>query len=115
MRSSIATDWSAKESGTAVQEIFPGAGGGQLFVRVLRQLNLCQSRYSPHIAHSRKSRTLDIDGRRHPQVIRCPHEVIAVHIAAGCALATGRCGQFAFVHIDAGICRGELLARDPSK
>ena len=32
----------AKESGAAVQGFFPGAGGGQLFARVLRQLNLCQ-------------------------------------------------------------------------
>ena len=43
----------------------------------------------------------DSDGRQHPQVILCPHEVVAVHMAAGYALATGR-GQAVFVHVDAG-------------
>jgi acetolactate synthase I/II/III large subunit len=43
----------------------------------------------------------DSEGRRHPQVILCPHEVVAVHMAAGYALATGR-GQAVFVHVDAG-------------
>ena len=32
----------------------------------------------------------DSEGRRHPEVILCPHEVVAVHIAAGYAFATGR-------------------------
>lgn len=40
-------------------------------------------------------------GRSHPEVILCPHEVVAVHMAAGYALATGR-GQAVFVHVDAG-------------
>jgi acetolactate synthase I/II/III large subunit len=43
----------------------------------------------------------DSEGRRRPQVILCPHEVVAVHMAAGYALATGR-GQAVFVHVDAG-------------
>ncbi|UTD25784.1 thiamine pyrophosphate-requiring protein [Bradyrhizobium sp. WD16] len=43
----------------------------------------------------------DSEGRSHPQVILCPHEVVAVHMAAGYALATGR-GQAVFVHVDAG-------------
>ncbi|MDA9508336.1 acetolactate synthase [Bradyrhizobium sp. CCBAU 11386] len=43
----------------------------------------------------------DSEGRRHPEVILCPHEVVAVHMAAGYALATGR-GQAVFVHVDAG-------------
>jgi len=43
----------------------------------------------------------DSEGRRHPQVILCPHEVVAVHMAAGYAMATGR-GQAVFVHVDAG-------------
>jgi acetolactate synthase-1/2/3 large subunit len=32
----------------------------------------------------------DGEGRRHPQVILCPHEVVAAHMAAGYVLATGR-------------------------
>lgn len=40
-------------------------------------------------------------GRKHPQVILCPHEIVAVHMAGGYALATGK-GQAVFVHVDAG-------------
>jgi acetolactate synthase I/II/III large subunit len=43
----------------------------------------------------------DKGGRRHPDVILCPHEVVAVHMAGGYALATGRC-QAVLVHVDAG-------------
>ncbi|CCE08119.1 putative acetolactate synthase [Bradyrhizobium sp. STM 3843] len=43
----------------------------------------------------------DSEGRRHPEVILCPHEVVAVHMAAGYAIATGR-GQAVLVHVDAG-------------
>jgi acetolactate synthase-1/2/3 large subunit len=34
-------------------------------------------------------------------MILCPHEIVAVHMAGGYALATGR-GQAVFVHVDAG-------------
>jgi acetolactate synthase I/II/III large subunit len=43
----------------------------------------------------------DKDGRKHPEMILCPHEVVAVHMAGGYALATGR-AQAVFVHVDAG-------------
>jgi acetolactate synthase-1/2/3 large subunit len=43
----------------------------------------------------------DKDGRKHPDMILCPHEVVAVHMAGGYALATGRC-QAVLVHVDAG-------------
>jgi acetolactate synthase-1/2/3 large subunit len=43
----------------------------------------------------------DKEGRKHPEVILCPHEIVAVHMAGGYALATGR-GQAVFVHVDAG-------------
>ena len=43
----------------------------------------------------------DREGRKHPEVILCPHEVVAVHMAAGYALSTGR-AQAVFVHVDAG-------------
>src|SRR5258705_4836785 len=32
----------------------------------------------------------DQEGRKHPEMILCPHEVVAVHMAGGYALATGR-------------------------
>jgi acetolactate synthase-1/2/3 large subunit len=41
------------------------------------------------------------EGRKHPEVILCPHEVVAVHMAGGYALATGKC-QAVLVHVDAG-------------
>lgn len=41
------------------------------------------------------------EGRKHPHVVLCPHENTAVHMAAGCAIATGR-GQGVMVHVDAG-------------
>jgi acetolactate synthase I/II/III large subunit len=43
----------------------------------------------------------DKEGRKHPEIILCPHEIVAVHMAGGYALATGRC-QAVFVHVDAG-------------
>jgi acetolactate synthase-1/2/3 large subunit len=43
----------------------------------------------------------DKAGRKRPEMILCPHEVVAVHMAGGYALATGRC-QAVFVHVDAG-------------
>src|SRR5260370_18274597 len=43
----------------------------------------------------------DKQGRKHPEVILCPHEVVAVHMAGGYALATGR-SQAVLVHVDAG-------------
>jgi acetolactate synthase-1/2/3 large subunit len=43
----------------------------------------------------------DLEGRKHPEIILCPHEVVAVHMAGGYALATGR-GQAVLVHVDAG-------------
>jgi acetolactate synthase I/II/III large subunit len=41
------------------------------------------------------------EGRKHPEIILCPHEIVAVHMAGGYAHATGK-GQAVFVHVDAG-------------
>lgn len=40
-------------------------------------------------------------GRAHPQVVLCPHENVAIHMAAGYAMQTGE-GQVVMVHVDAG-------------
>ena len=40
-------------------------------------------------------------GRPHPQVIPCPHENVAIHMAGAYAALTGR-GQAVLVHVDAG-------------
>jgi acetolactate synthase-1/2/3 large subunit len=41
------------------------------------------------------------EGRKLPEVILCPHENVAIHMAAGYAAMTGR-GQAVMVHVDAG-------------
>jgi acetolactate synthase-1/2/3 large subunit len=43
----------------------------------------------------------DAAGRAHPQVVLCPHENVAMHMAGGYAAMTGR-GQAVLVHVDAG-------------
>src|SRR5271156_5740225 len=43
----------------------------------------------------------DSEGRKHPEMVLCPHEIVAVHMAGGYALATGKC-QAVLVHVDAG-------------
>jgi acetolactate synthase-1/2/3 large subunit len=53
----------------------------------------------------------DNEGRRHPEVILCPHEVVAVHMAAGYAMATGR-GQAVFVHVDAGTANASMAIQN---
>src|SRR5947207_4456389 len=40
-------------------------------------------------------------GRQQPEIILCPHEIVAVHMAGGYALVTGK-GQAVLVHVDAG-------------
>src|SRR5258706_11009959 len=41
------------------------------------------------------------DGKRYPPTVLCPHENVAVHMAAGYTLVTGR-GQAILVHVDVG-------------
>jgi len=54
-----------------------------------------------HVSLIEEMARWDSEGRKHPQMILCPHEVVAVHMAGGYALATGR-AQAVFVHVDAG-------------
>jgi acetolactate synthase I/II/III large subunit len=54
-----------------------------------------------HVSLIEEMARWDKEGRKHPEMILCPHEVVAVHMAGGYALATGR-GQAALVHVDAG-------------
>jgi acetolactate synthase-1/2/3 large subunit len=41
------------------------------------------------------------EDRKYPEVVLCPHENVAIHMAAGYAAMTGR-GQAVMVHVDAG-------------
>jgi acetolactate synthase-1/2/3 large subunit len=54
-----------------------------------------------HVSLIEEMARWDKEGREHPEMILCPHEVVAVHMAGGYALATGR-AQAVLVHVDAG-------------
>src|SRR5450759_1581249 len=54
-----------------------------------------------HVSLIEEMARWDSQGLKHPEMILCPHEVVAVHMAGGYALATGR-GQAVLVHVDAG-------------
>jgi acetolactate synthase I/II/III large subunit len=54
-----------------------------------------------HVSLIEEMARWDKAGRRHPEVMLCPHEVVAVHMAGGYALTTGR-AQAVLVHVDAG-------------
>src|SRR5258707_12298210 len=54
-----------------------------------------------HVSLIEQMARWDKEGRKHPGMILCPHEVVAVHMAGGYALATGR-AQAVLVHVDAG-------------
>jgi acetolactate synthase-1/2/3 large subunit len=54
-----------------------------------------------HVSLIEEMARWDREGRKHPEVILCPHEIVAVHMAGGYALATGR-AQAVLVHVDAG-------------
>ena len=43
-----------------------------------------------HVSLIEEMARWDREGRKHPEMILCPHEVVAVHMAGGYALATGR-------------------------
>jgi acetolactate synthase-1/2/3 large subunit len=54
-----------------------------------------------HVSLIEEMARWDKEGRKYPEMILCPHEVVAVHMAGGYALATGR-AQAVVVHVDAG-------------
>jgi len=54
------------------------------------------------------------DGRKAPATILCPHEITAVHMAAGYTIATGR-GQGVVVHVDAGTANSAMALHNLSR
>jgi len=50
-------------------------------------------------------------GRAFPKTILCPHENVAVHMAGGYAVATGR-GQGVMVHVDAGTANAAMATHN---
>lgn len=51
------------------------------------------------------------EGRRLPQVVLCPHENVAMHMAMGHAMASGR-GQAVLVHVDSGTANAAMAAHN---
>ncbi|SDR32804.1 acetolactate synthase-1/2/3 large subunit [Rhizobiales bacterium GAS191] len=64
-----------------------------------------------HVSIIEEMARWDQEGRPHPQVILCPHETVAVHMAGGYALATGR-GQAVLVHVDAGTANAAMAMQN---
>jgi acetolactate synthase I/II/III large subunit len=54
-----------------------------------------------HVSLIEEMARWDGEGRKRPEMILCPHEVVAVHMSGGYALATGK-SQAVLVHVDAG-------------
>jgi acetolactate synthase I/II/III large subunit len=64
-----------------------------------------------HVSLIEEMARWDKEGRKHPEMILCPHEVVAVHMAGGYALATGR-GQAVLVHVDAGTANAAMAIQN---
>jgi acetolactate synthase-1/2/3 large subunit len=64
-----------------------------------------------HVSLIEEMARWDSEGLRHPEMILCPHEVVAVHMAGGYALATGR-GQAVLVHVDAGTANAAMAIQN---
>src|SRR6202171_3924428 len=64
-----------------------------------------------HVSLIEEMARWDSEGLKHPEMILCPHEVVAVHMAGGYALATGR-GQAGLVHVDAGTANAAMAIQN---
>jgi acetolactate synthase-1/2/3 large subunit len=64
-----------------------------------------------HVSLIEEMARWDSEGLKHPEMILCPHEVVAVHMAGGYALATGRC-QAVLVHVDAGTANAAMAIQN---
>jgi acetolactate synthase-1/2/3 large subunit len=64
-----------------------------------------------HVSLIEEMARWDSEGLKHPEMILCPHEVVAVHMAGGYALATGR-AQAVLVHVDAGTANAAMAIQN---
>src|ERR1700719_2628474 len=64
-----------------------------------------------HVSLIEEMARWDSEGLKHPEMILCPHENVAVHMAGGYALATGR-GQAVLVHVDAGTANSTMAIQN---
>src|SRR4051812_49916333 len=65
-----------------------------------------------HVSLIEEMARWDQEGRKHPEVILCPHEIVAVHMAGGYALATGR-GQAGVVPVDGRTAEARMAVQKP--
>ena len=78
--------------------------GAHHFLQGLSELGLSHvfaNLGTDHVSLIEELARWDAEGRAHPQFILCPHENVAIHMAAGYAALTGQ-GQAVMVHVDAG-------------
>ena len=64
-----------------------------------------------HVSLIEEMERFRAEGRPFPKVLLCPHENVAVHMAAGYAAATGK-GQGVLVHVDAGTANAAMGAHN---
>src|SRR6202795_4559075 len=64
-----------------------------------------------HVSLIEEMARWDSEGLKHPEMILCPHEVVAGHMAGGYALATGR-GQAVLVRVDAGTANAAMAIQN---
>lgn len=64
-----------------------------------------------HVSLIEEMERFRAEGRPLPKVVLCPHENVAVHMAAGYAAVTGR-GQGVLVHVDAGTANSAMGAHN---
>ena len=82
----------------------PARSGAHAFLEGLSALDIeyvFSNLGTDHVSIIEELARWDREGRAHPRMVLCPHENVAVHMAAGYAAVTGR-GQAVMVHVDAG-------------
>ncbi|MFD0667058.1 thiamine pyrophosphate-requiring protein [Ramlibacter sp. MAHUQ-53] len=82
----------------------PARSGAHHFLEGLADLDIqyvFANLGTDHVSLIEELARRDREGLPHPQLVLCPHENVAMHMAAGYAAVTGR-GQAVMVHVDAG-------------
>ncbi len=82
----------------------PHHSGAHYFLEGLTELGIdyvFSNLGTDHVSIIEELACWDQQGRSHPAMLLCPHENVAIHMAAGYAAVTGR-GQAVMVHVDAG-------------
>jgi acetolactate synthase I/II/III large subunit len=87
-----------------VSQTEPKHTGAHYFLEGLTELGIdyvFSNLGTDHVSIIEELARWDQEGRPHPEMLLCPHENVAIHMAAGYAAVSGR-GQAVMVHVDAG-------------